>query len=302
MRVLITGGSGLVGRALTVSLAGDSHEVIVLSRNPQRVGGLPPGARVEGWDGRTDKGWDRLADGADAIVNLAGENIGAGRWTTLRKQAIRDSRLNAGHAVVEAIQNAAHKPRVVVQASAVGYYGPHGDAEITESAPNGSDFLARTCRDWESSTAPVEAMGVRRVIIRTGVVLSQDEGALPRMVLPFRLGVGGRLGSGRQWLPWIHLADEVAAIRFLIENKTASGPFNLAAPHPVRNGELSHLLGQVLRRPSVLPTPAFLLRLLFGEMATVILDGQKAMPQRLLQFGFTFRFPQAEAALRDLLG
>lgn len=302
MRVLITGGSGLVGRALTVSLAADGHEVIVLSRNPQRVVGLPSGARAVRWDGRTAEGWDALADGADAIVNLAGENIGAGRWSQRRKQVIRDSRLNAGRAVVAAVQQAEHKPRIVVQACAVGYYGPHGDEEITELGANGTDFLARLCAEWESSTAPVEALGVRRVIIRSGVVLSKDEGALPRMVLPFRLFIGGSLGRGRQWLPWIHLADEVAAIRFLIENETANGPFNLAAPHPLRNAELSRLLGQVLRRPSVVPTPVFLLRLLFGEMATVVLDGQRAVPQNLLKMGFAFRFSQAEAALRDLLG
>ena len=162
-------------------------------------------------------------------------------------------------------------------------------------------FLARVAVEWEASTAPLETLGVRQVVIRTGVVLSTAGGALPRMLLPFRLFAGGRLGSGRQWFPWIHIADEVGAIRFLIENETASGPFNLTAPVPLSNTEFSHLLGERLRRPALMPTPAFALRLIFGEMATILLDGQRAIPRHLLQLGFTFQFPEAGSALRDLL-
>jgi hypothetical protein len=307
MRVLITGGTGLIGRALAANLVADGHEVIVLSRNPQRATGLPAGVRAEGWDARTAEGWGSLADGADAIVNLAGENLaGAGffpaRWTAERKRLIRESRLNAGQAVVQAVEAATQKPHVVIQASAVGYYGPRGDEVITEESPPGDDFLARLCVDWEASTAAVEEMGVRRAVIRTGIVLSREGGTLPRLLLPYRLFVGGPFGSGRQYYSWIHIADEVAAIRFLMENEAASGPFNLTAPNPLPNAEFGKVLGRVLRRPSAVPVPGFAMRLLLGEVATVVLDGQRVLPRRLQELGFTFRFPELEAALRDLLG
>ncbi len=301
MRVLITGGTGLIGRALAANLAGDGHEVIVLSRDPERHLDLPPGVQAERWDGRTAAGWGPLADGVDAIVNLAGENIGAGRWTAERKERIRRSRLEAGRAVTEAVAAAGRKPRVVVQASAVGYYGPRGDEELSEEAPPGEDFLALLCVEWEASTSSVEAQGVRRVVIRSGLVFSTADGSLPRLLLPFRFFVGGPLGSGRQWYSWIHIADEVAAIRFLIANEAARGPFNLCAPNPLPNAELARVIGRVMGRPSFLPTPAFALRLAFGEMAAAVLTGQRVVPARLLQLGFGFRFPTAEAALRDLL-
>ena len=302
MRVLITGGSGLIGRALSANLARDDNEVIILSRQPERIIGLPSGVSARWWDSHTTEGWSSLVDGTDAIINLAGENISSGRWSDERKHAILKSRSSAGQTVVQAVKAAAHKPRIVIQASGIGYYGPCGDEEITEETPPGHDFLAQLAANWESSTASLESLGVRRAIIRTGVVLSIEGGALPRMLLPFRFFAGGRLGSGRQWFPWIHIADEVGAIRFLIENETANGPFNLTAPVPLNNAEFSRLLGQQLRRPALMPIPAFALRLLFGEMATVLLDGQRAIPRRLIQLGFTFRFPEAGPALRDLLG
>ena len=302
MRVIITGGSGLIGRALTTDLARNSHEVIIISRRPERIIGLPAEVRAERWDGRTAEGWYSLADGADAIINLAGENISSGRWTDERKNTILQSRLNAGQAVVQAVKAVTRKPRVVIQASGIGYYGPCGNEEITEETPPGHDFLARLAVEWESSTASLEALGVRRAVIRTGVVVSIEGGALPRMLLPFRFFIGGRLGSGQQWFPWIHIADEVGAIRFLIENEGASGPFNLSAPIPLTNTEFSRLLGQRLRRPALMPTPEFALRLLFGEMATALLDGQRAIPKHLLQLGFRFRFPEAGPALRNLFG
>ncbi len=306
MRIIITGGTGLIGRALAADLAGDSHEVIVLSRRPERVSGLPAGVRAERWDAQTADGWGALADGADAIVNLAGEPVsGEGfipnRWTAKHKGRVRESRLNAGRAVVQAVDAATDKPRVVVQASGAGYYGAHGDEEVTEEAPAGDNWFGQVAVEWEASTAAVEAMGVRRVIIRSGVVFSIEGGALPRMLLPFRLFAGGPLGSGRQWFSWIHLADEVGAIRFLIENPAASGPFNLTAPNLLTNAEFSRVAGRVLRRPAFVPVPAFALRLLFGEMSTVLLEGQRAISRRLQDLGFTFRFPEAEAALRDLL-
>ena len=301
MRILITGGTGLIGRALAADLAQEGHEVVVLSRHPERATDMPSGVQVQGWDARTAEGWGHLADGADAIVNLAGENLAAGRWTAERKRRIRESRVNAGRAVVAAVEAASRKPRVVVQASAVGYYGPCGDEEITEDHPPGNDFLAQVCVEWEASTAAVEEMGVRRPIIRTGVVLSATGGALPRMLPPFRFGLGGPLGSGQQWFPWIHLADEVGAIRFLIAHEEASGPFNLSAPNPVTNAAFTRALGRVLGRPTFMRVPAFALRLLFGEMGTVLLEGQRAVPKRLLEMGYTFRFAEVEAALRDLL-
>jgi hypothetical protein len=235
------------------------------------------------------------------VVNLAGESLAAGRWTPERRRSIQESRVHAGQAVVEAVQAAGQKPLLVVQASAVGYYGPHGGEEITESTPPGADFLAQVCTAWEATTAPVEAAGVRRVILRTGIVFSRNGGALPRLTLPFRFFAGGRLGSGRQWYPWIHLADEVAAIRFLIDTAAATGAFNLTAPQPYTNDELSKLIAKVLGRPAVLPAPAFALRLLLGDMATVVLDGQRALPTRLLALGYRFRYTTAEGALRQLL-
>jgi len=307
MRIIITGGTGLIGRALTESLVSEGHEVIILSRVPERATGLPAGARVERWDARTAEGWGHLAEGADAIVNLAGASLaGEGflpsRWTAERKRLIRDSRVNAGRAVVQAVAGVSNRPGVVIQASGAGYYGPHGDEELAEDAAPGNDFLAQIASDdWEPSTAPVEALGVRRAIIRSGPVLSAKGGALPRLMLPFRLFVGGPMGSGRQWFPWIHVADQVAAIRFLIENEVASGPFNLVAPHPLTNAAFSRALGRVMGRPSLVPVPAFALRLAFGEVASVLLEGQRAVPRRLSELDFTFRFLDADPALRDLL-
>lgn len=299
MRVIITGGTGLVGRALAASLVTDGHEVIVLSRTPERFSRLLKGVRLAGWDGRTSKSWGRLADGSDAIVNLAGEPIGA-RWTADRKRRILESRLYAGQAVVQAVEQSSVKPRVVVQASGVGYYGPRGGTKLTEDDPAGSDWAAQVAVRWEAATQPVEEMGVRRVVIRSGVVLSTEGGALPRIALPFRFFVGGPLGNGRQWLSWIHIADEVAAIRFLIENEAARGPFNLAAPGAVNNVQFSQALGRAMRRPALVRTPAFALRLLFGEMASTILEGQRAVPSKLDSLGFRFRFPDIESALAHL--
>ncbi|MGQ9458392.1 MAG: TIGR01777 family oxidoreductase [Anaerolineae bacterium] len=306
MRVLVTGGTGLIGRALSASLARDGHEVLVLSRDPARAGPLPEGVRAVRWDARTAEGWGPLADGAWAIVNLAGASIaGEGlmpkRWTPARKDLILQSRLRAGQAVVEAVTQAQEKPQVVVQASGIGYYGPRGDEVIAEDAAAGTDWLSGVAVQWEATTAPVETLGVRRVVIRSAVVLSQEGGVLPLLLLPFRFFAGGPLGSGRQWVPWIHIADEVRAIRFLMERPEATGPFNLVAPHPLTNRELVRTIGRVLRRPAVVPVPAFALRLALGELATLVLDGQRAVPRRLSELGFAFQFPEVETALRNLL-
>ncbi len=309
MRVVMTGGSGLIGSALVRSLAADGHEVIVLSRAPERMTGLPGGVRAERWDGKTAEGWAALADGADAIVNLAGESIAGsgileilfGRWTAARKRAIRDSRRDAGLAIVDAVQRAVRKPKVVIQSSAVGYYGVTHDTRCAEDDAPGNDFLASVCVDWEASTAPIEAMGVRRAITRSGVVQTPSGGILSMLLLPYRLFVGGRLGSGRQWYPWIHIEDEINAIRFLIDQPQARGPFNLTATHQLRNTEVAAVVARTLRRPAWLPIPGFALRALLAEKSILILEGQLAPPDRLLSLGFVFRHPQFEGALRDLL-
>jgi hypothetical protein len=305
MRVVIAGGSGLIGGALTESLRADGHAVAILSRDPARCP-APDGVDVRRWDARTADGWLDLVETADAVVNLAGENLaGPGllpaRWNTAQKARIRDSRIEAGRGVVQAFLAAKTRPKVLVQASGVGFYGPLGDQPVTEEAPPGHDFLARLAMDWEASTQPLESLGVRRVVARTGVVLSRGGGAFPRLVLPYRLFAGGPLGSGRQWVPWIHLADEVAAIRFLIDQPRAAGAFNLAAPEPVSNREFGRLLGRVLSRPSLFPAPALVLRAVLGEVADLVLTGQRAVPARLQALGFRFRYPTLEPALRDLL-
>ena len=308
MRVIITGGTGLIGSTLAANMVADNHDVIVLSRSPQKKApSLPDAVQVVGWDARTAEGWGHLAEGADAIVNLAGANLAGTdffpqRWTDERKRVIRDSRVNAGRALVDAVERARQKPRVVIQASGVGYYGDRGDEILDEDASPGRGFLAElAAEDWEPSTAPVEEMGVRRAIVRSGGVFSTEEGALPRLVLPFHLFVGGHIGSGDQWVSWIHIQDEVRAIRFLIEHQEARGAFNLVAPEPMTNAGLAKTIGQVMNRPVWIPLPGFAMRLAFGEVADVLLESQRAIPKRLLDLGFEFRFPEARAALRDLL-
>lgn len=309
MQVLITGGSGLIGRALSVHLIAHGHQVTVLSRDPDRARAhLPPEVRLLRWDGHTVGNWAAALESTDAVVNLAGASIGGEtlpailtrRWTPAVKQRLRDSRLQAGAALLQAVQHARRRPRVLLQASAVGYYGPTA-TEVDESSPPGDDFLATLCRAWEASTAAVTDLGVRHVILRTGLVLAPQGGILPVMLLPIRLFVGGPLGSGRQGVSWIHLRDEAAAIRFLLENESTHGAYNLVAPQPVSQAEFARTAARLLRRPYGFPTPAFLLRALLGEKATLVLDGQYVHPRRLLEAGFTFRFPELETALRDLL-
>ncbi len=307
MRVVITGGTGLIGRALAASLAGDGHEVILLSRSPGNAVNLPDGVSAVYWDAATAEGWGELVDGAGAVVNLAGASIGGKglldvRWTPSRKRHIYESRINAGQAVMEAIKAADNRPEVLIQASAIGYYGTAtGDEALTEQAGAGNDYVASICRDWETVNGPVEKMGVRRVVIRTGLVLSTRGGALPRMMLPFHFFAGGPIGSGQQWYSWIHLADQIGAMRFLLANEEAEGVFNLTAPNPVRNAELGQALGRAMSRPSFLPIPAFAFRLAFGEAADILLEGQRVVPQRLQEMGFAFEHPEIEPALRDIL-
>ena len=303
MRIIMTGGTGLLGRPLSAALASDGHEITVLSRQPDKVKDMPAGVKLAGWDGETSQGWGQLADGADAIINFAGAGIGDGRWNDERKQQIRQSRTKAGKAVMEAVAAAKARPKVLIQASAVGYYGTQtGDKTVTEAASPGSDFLAKVCFDWEASTAAVKKLGVRRPVLRTGIVLANEGGAFPKLLLPFKLFAGGPLGSGKQWLPWIHIADQIAAIQFLLHNEAADGPFNLSAPTPVTNSEMAKAIGEVMGRPAIVPAPAFAMRTALGEMATLVLDGQRAVPSKLQALGFQFKYETVLPALRDLLG
>jgi hypothetical protein len=302
MKIVITGGTGVIGRRLVEALLGYGDVVTVVSRQPHKPADLPAKINFAQWDGQTAAGWGHNVEGVDAVVNLAGAGIADEKWSEARKKEIRDSRVKAGQAVTAAISAATVKPKVLIQASAVGYYGPHNNgAAVTEESGPGNDFLAKTCQDWEASTAAVEAMGVRRVLIRTGVVLDTLGGALPKMLMPFRFMAGGPIGNGQQWFPWIHYQDEVAAIRFLIQTEAARGPVNLAAPKPLRNRDFAKVVGKVMHRPAFAPAPGFVFKTMFGEMSTVLLDGQQAVPQRLQALGYQFKFPEAESALRDLL-
>jgi len=307
MRVVITGGTGPIGRLLVRDLTGHGHEVTILSRNPDRhQATLPSGVFIRRWDPQTMGDWVESIDGTDVVVNLAGEGIAGSRfipdrWTAKKKRRILESRLKAGSAIVQAIEAATKKPGLLVQASAVGYYGPKESEVNLESSPAAGDFLATVCVQWEAVTEAVESLGLRRVIVRTGLVLSAESGPLPRLILPFKLLTGGYFGSGRQYYSWIHIEDEIRALRFLIENETARGAFNLTAPKPVTAKDFGRALGRVLSRPFYLPIPGFAMRLALGEVATVVLDGQRAVPRKLEELGFAFRFNEIEEALADLL-
>ncbi|HMN61703.1 MAG TPA: TIGR01777 family oxidoreductase [Anaerolinea sp.] len=300
MKYIITGGTGLIGSALSRALLAENDQVFALSRSPERAR-VPDGVTVLPWDGRSADGWWEQAEGADGIVNLAGESIGAALWSQAQKQRILSSRQNAGAAVVDAVRRVNRKPAVVVQISGVGYYGIHGDQMITENDPPGQDFLAKVAIEWENATRPVEDMGVRRVVLRSGVVLEKDSGVLPRMMLPFNLFVGGPLGTGRQWVSWIHLADQVRGLVFALKNQSARGVYNLTSPEPVTNADFGKALGRVMRRPYWIPAPGFALKLALGEMSTLVLDGQRVIPQRIQAEGFEFRYPHLPIALTDLL-
>lgn len=300
MRVLVTGGTGMIGKALTKSLLADGHEAWVLTRRPQAAR-LPEGAQAIAWDGRTIAGWWELVSRMDAVVNLVGERLSRWPWTEKRRQRFWNSRVEGGHALAEAIRAASPRPKVLIQASGVNYYGPRGLTSVTEADTAGCDYLAELCKAWEDSTELVEELGVRRIIIRSAIVLDARDGILPIMMMPVKLFAGGPLGNGQQGCPWIHLDDEVAAIRFLMENPEESGPFNLTAPTPISSAEFIRILARALKRPYWLPTPAFALRLVLGGMATLVLDGMYLLPKRLQDLGFHFHFDTAESALRDLL-
>jgi uncharacterized protein (TIGR01777 family) len=296
MRVVIAGGSGFLGQKLAIRLRADGHHVQTLTRRSSSS----PDAITWNPDG-TPGALPQHLDGVHVIVNLAGEPIARWPWTAARKHAIRTSRILATRTIASAIASSANPPRVFVSASGVGYYGAHGDEPVTEATPPGSDFLARLCVEWEQEARAAETPATRVCIVRTGLALSPDGGALPPMLLPFRFGLGGPLGSGRQYLPWIHADDWTQLAVWLMETGTATGAFNATAPEPVTNGEFARTLGRVLHRPAVLPAPAFAMRLVLGEMSAMLLTGQRALPAHAEGLGFRFSYRALEPALKSLL-
>jgi uncharacterized protein (TIGR01777 family) len=304
MRVLITGGTGFIGRAVIGALLARGDEVTAFSRRlPDRS---PTGMeRVvwKEWEPTRDGDWQQAIDGQNGIVHLAGEPAVGRRFTDEAKQKILQSRVGPTARLVRGIELAPGRPRVLVCASGVGFYGiKTGAATLTEQSPPGDDFLAQVCVAWEQAARAAEAFGTRVVSTRFGLVLGRDGGALGKLVPIFKGFVGGPLGDGKQPQPWVHLDDVVGAILKALDDETLSGPVNVAAPNPVNNAELSKILGRVLHRPSLLPAPGFALKALYGEGALPLLTGQRALPERLLQHGYSFRFTELEPALRDLLG
>jgi uncharacterized protein (TIGR01777 family) len=299
MKIVITGASGFIGTALSAELARQNHTLVLLSRNPPA---RPSGVGVAwlAWRPDAPGSWQSALDGIDGVVNLAGESIAARRWTQEQKRKLYESRVQTTSMIVDGIAKARRKPKFLINASAVGYYGPHGDETVTEDSPPGNDFLSQLCRAWESQANRAKEHDVRVTLLRTGIVLGKGQGALGKMVTPFKLFVGGRLGSGRQWFPWIHIDDEVGLIKFLMENDAAHGPINATAPNPVTMDEFCKTLGRVINRPSWAPVPASVLSLMLGEMADMLLTGQRALPQAALRLGYPFKYPRLEEALASL--
>ena len=272
----------------------------ILSRNPDPAR-LPAGAEGVRWDAKTTEGWAGLVEQIDFVVNLTGENLGAGRWTAARKKAFYASRVDSGRALAQAVQAAAHRPQAFLQASTVGYYGDSGDQVLSEQSPPGRDYLSRLVVDWEASSREVEAAGVRRVVSRTGIVLGPGAEILKQFKLQNKLFAGGPLGNGRQWIPWIHIDDEVRAIIYLMRHTNADGAFNLTGPYPYRNVDFGRTLSDIMERPFWLPVPAFGLELVFGEMSQIILKGQRALPFRLQELGFQFEHTDLRKVLEGLV-
>ncbi|MCS7012492.1 MAG: TIGR01777 family oxidoreductase [Chloroherpetonaceae bacterium] len=304
--VILTGGTGLIGSELFRQLRQRGDNVIVFTRDPQRAATqLPGAAEYVHWEAyQSEGGWQEALSKADAVIHLAGAPV-AQRWNDDYKRQIYDTRVLSTRYIVQALARAAKRPSVFVSGSAVGYYGVQGYGEavpaLDESAPPASDFLAKVCIDWEKEALAAQALGVRTVVVRTGVVLSTKSGALEKMLTPFRLFAGGPIGSGKQWVSWIHLDDEVGIFLFALDRADVSGALNATAPEPVMMSVLASTLGRVLSRPSIFPVPKAALQVLFGEAADVIAEGQRVIPKRLLELGYTFQYPRLEDALRDLI-
>ncbi|HEV2833851.1 MAG TPA: TIGR01777 family oxidoreductase [Pyrinomonadaceae bacterium] len=297
MKILVSGSHGMVGSALLKSLTADGHEVVRLVR-----GGRAFGSPQIEWDltrGLIDQ---QQLEGMDAVIHLAGESIASGRWTELKKHAIRESRVYSTTFLSETLAELSRPPSVLLCASAIGYYGDRGDELLTETSAPGNDFLASVCVDWEEATRPAREKGIRTVNTRFGIILDREGGALAKMLFPFRMGIGGRIGDGRQWMSWITLEDVVSALKFVLVDHAESGPVNFVAPNPVTNAEFTKTLGRVLSRPTFLPIPAFGARLAFGEMAdALLLSSQRVASTVLEDKGFPFYWPTLEPALRHLL-
>jgi len=302
-RIVLAGATGLIGSELTEKLAEQGDEVIALVRDPDAGRRKAPGAaRYLRWSSSTKEGeWRDAIDGADAVINLAGATV-ATRWTEQQKRRIVESRVQSTRYIVDAIGNAGIRPRVLINASAVGYYGTSDSATFTEDSLSGKDFLGETCRKWEEEAERAREFGLRVVLLRTGIVLDPAGGALGKLLPTFRLGLGGPLGSGGQWFPWIHMEDEIGIILMGLDDERIDGPLNAAAPGIVTNREFSIALGKTLHRPSFFAVPAFVLKLVFGGAATTLLEGQHVIPERTVKLGYRFRHPQLDEALRDLLG
>ena len=297
MRILMTGASGLVGTALTAELrvAGDTVNRFVRP-------GAPTGSGDVSWNPETGEMNLAAAEGADAVVNLAGASIGGGRWTADQKKLLRSSRVDLTEHLIAGLARLKSPPKIFVSASAIGYYGDRGEESLTEQSAGGQGFLSQITRDWESAATKAEQFGARTVIARFGIVLSKNGGALPQMLTPFKLGVGGRIGTGKQWMSWIALDDAIAAIRAAITDAATRGPLNIVAPNPARNTEFTRALAHVLHRPAIFPAPAFALRLILGEMAdALLLSSQRVIPEKLTQHRFQFHYADLEAALRRAL-
>lgn len=297
MHILITGGTGLIGRQLCKALLAEGHELTVLSRSPASVP-AKCGASVHAMAGLDDWRSDQVFD---AVINLAGEPIVDARWTAQRKHALWDSRVSLTEDLVRRIAAARHKPVVLLSGSAVGYYGNRGDAVQDESAAAGEDFAAMLCKTWEKAALDAEKSGVRVCLLRTGLVLSHDKGLLGRMLLPFQLGMGARLGDGKQWMSWVHIDDYVGMLLSLLRNAQASGPYNMTAPQPVTNKEFTAALAKVLHRPAPFIIPAMLLKPVMGERACLLLEGQRVLPKKMAEAGYRFAFTNLADALHDLL-
>ncbi len=297
MKILVSGSSGMLGTALLASLRADGHTIGCLVRP-----GRPAGAGDVQWDPVANTLDLTAAEGADALVNLAGASIGEGRWSAARKKILRSSRVDATRSLVEQLSKLRRPPAAFLSSSATGYYGNRGDETLTESSAPGDDFLAQLARDWEAEAQHAASFGARTVILRFGVILAAHGGALPRMLMPFRLGLGGRLGSGEQWMSWLALEDAVGIIRYTLAAPELRGPVNAVAPNPVRNVEFTRILARTLHRPAFFPAPSFALRLALGEMAeALLLASQRALPERLSGLGYSFLKPQLEPALRGNL-
>lgn len=297
MRVIITGGTGLIGRRLAAQLIAEKHEVVILTRSPQKTKNLPQGARLQAWDGHSAEGWGALVNGDTAIVNLAGQPILIFPFTESHKAKVLESRLAAGRAVRQVIEAASEKPRVLIQSSAIGIYGDRKDEVLTEAAEAEDSWFGSVVSAWEDAA---DGAPTRIVKIRTGIVLDSAGGALQPLVLSTNF-FGGALGSGKQWMSWIHNDDECAAIRYLIGSEQAEGVYNLVAPNPVQNREFVKTLAKVLGRAAIFPAPELALRVLLGELAATLLDSQRVSAQKLLDLGFVFQYPTLEPALRNLL-